>query len=89
VAWKIKISEFAEKQIKKLDKSIAKQIILYLKERIATQKDPRILGKSLLHDKSGLWRYRVNHYRIICKIEAKELIVLVLRLGHRKDIYKK
>jgi mRNA interferase RelE/StbE len=88
VAWKIKISEFAEKQIKKLDKAIAKQIILYLKH-IFTQKNPRLLGKPLLHDKSGLWRYRVNDYRIISKIEDNELIVLVLRIGHRKNIYKK
>lgn len=88
MTWKIKISELAEKQIKKIDKAIAKQIILYLK-RIIAQKNPRLLGKSLLHDKSGLWRYRVNDYRIICKIEDNELIVLVLRIGHRKNIYKK
>ncbi|EKD69958.1 MAG: RelE toxin [uncultured bacterium] len=88
MAWKIKISEFALKQIKKLDKAIAKKILTYLKERIASQKDPRVLGKPLLHDKSGLWRYRVENYRIICKIEDNELVVLVLRLGHRKEIYE-
>lgn len=85
--WKIKFSEFSQKQIKKLDKTIAKKIINYLKERVTTQSDPRTFGKPLLHDKSGLWRYRVDDYRIICKIEDKELVVLVLRLGHRKNIY--
>ena len=87
--WTIKFSEFSEKQIKKLDQSAAKKIIRYLKERVAPQKDPRLFGKPLLHDKSGLWRYRVDHYRIICKIQDKEVVVLILRIGHRKDIYEK
>lgn len=87
--WKIKFSEFSQKQIKKLDKALAKKIIKYLKERVTAQSDPRTFGKPLLHDKSGLWRYRVDDYRIICKIEDQELVVLVLRLGHRRNIYKK
>lgn len=87
MAWTIKITEFAEKQIKKLDRAVGKKILKYLRERIANQKDPRVFGKPLLHDKTGLWRYRVENYRIICKIEDKELIVLVLRLGHRKNVY--
>lgn len=89
MAWKIKFSEFSLKQIKKLDKAIAKKIIRYLKDRVISQRDPRTFGKPLLHDKSGLWRYRVDDYRIICKIEDEGLVVLVLRLGHRKDIYEK
>ena len=87
MVWKIKFSEFSQKQIKKLDKPIAKKILTYLRNRVAMQKDVRVLAKPLLHDKSGLWRYRVGNYRIICKIEEKELIVLVIRLGHRKNIY--
>jgi mRNA interferase RelE/StbE len=89
VVWTIKVSEFAEKQLKKLDKTTAKKIIKYLRERIANQKDPRMYGKPLLYDKSGIWRYRVEDYRILCKIEDEELIVLVLKIGHRKHIYNK
>lgn len=85
--WTIKFSEFSLKQIKKLDKAIAKKIISYLKDQVANKQDPRIFGKPLLHDKSDMWRYRVDDYRIICRIEDHELVVLVLRLGHRKDIY--
>ena len=87
VVWKIEFSEFSLKQIKKLDKPVAKKILHFLKTRVMSAKDPRSLAKPLLHDKSELWRYRVGDYRVICKIEDKELIVLVLRLGHRKDIY--
>jgi mRNA interferase RelE/StbE len=89
VTWTIKYSEPAAKQLKKLDKFISDRIDKYLNNKVAQQKNPRILGKALLHDKSGLWCYRMETYRIICEIVDKELIVLVLRVSHRKDIYDK
>lgn len=82
MAWTIKYTEFAAKQMQKLDKSISNRIDKYLTGRIAKQKDPRLFGKALLHNKSGLWRYRIDDYRIICTIEDKELVVLVIRVGH-------
>lgn len=88
MTWKIKYTEIAAKQMQKLDRSISKRIDKYLNERIAKQKDPRLFGKALMHDKSGLWRFRVEDYRIICSIEDHELVVLVLQLGHRKNIYE-
>ena len=87
MTWTIKYTEVAVKQMKKLDKAAVKKIIKYLSERVAKQKDPTLFGKPLLHEQSGLWRYRVENYRVICKIENKELIVVVLRVGHRKHIY--
>lgn len=89
MAWTIKFSAFSVKQLRKLDKPVAKKILAYLRERVATQKDPRKLGKALLHDKAGFWRYSIENYRIICQIQDKELVVLVIRLGHRRDIYDK
>ena len=82
------MSEFAQKQLKKLDKTVAKKIISYLRKLVHNQENPRIFGKPLLHDKTGLWRYRVGDYRIICQIEDDNFTVLVLRLGHRKEVYK-
>ena len=73
--------------MKKLDKSISKKIYHYLNDRVAKEKDPRMLGKPLLHDKSGLWRFRIENYRVICQIKKNELIVLVVRVGHRKEVY--
>lgn len=87
MGWTIRYSEVAAKQMKKLDRKVSSAIDHYLTDRVAKQKDPTVFGKALLHDKSGLWRYRVNDYRIICEFKGKELIVLVLRIGHRKEIY--
>lgn len=89
MAWTIKFTEIAAKQFKKLNKSIAKELLGYLKEKVAKQKNPMTLGKPLLllREKSGLWRYRVKDYRIICRIEDKELTVLVIRVGHGKEVY--
>lgn len=85
--WKIEFDINVEKELKKLDRQAQKAILKYLRERIATSKNPRDFGKALLGDKSGFWRYRINHYRIICRINDAELIVLVVKVGHRKDVY--
>lgn len=70
-----------------LDKKMGQEILDYMHERIAANADPRRFGKALSYDKRGLWRYRVGNYRIICKILDDELIVLALRIGHRKNVY--
>lgn len=87
MVWKITFTEIAAKQVKKLNKSIAKKLLDYMKDKVCTKDDPTVLGKPLINDKSGLWRYRVNDYRIICKIEAEELTILVIKLAHRKEVY--
>ena len=88
MAWTIKFNDIAESQFKKLDPPIKKRIINYLNERIEGCKNPRHFGESLKGNKSGLWRYRVGDYRIICEIKDHELVVLALNIGHRKIIYK-
>lgn len=84
---KIEISESALKDIKRLDKQIARKILSYLKE-IEKLEDPTSKGKALSANLSGLWRYRIGDYRIICSIENDRLVVLVLRIGHRREIYR-
>lgn len=83
---KIVISCEAEKQITKLGKQIQKRIIKYLAE-VSKLENPRSRGKSLIGNLLGIWRYRVGDYRILCKIKDEELIILVLEVGHRKNIY--
>lgn len=87
MVWTIKYTEVALKQMKKLDKNISNRIDKYLNDRVAKQKKPNDIGKALLHDKIGLWRYRVDDYRIICKLIDNELIVLVLQVAHRQEVY--
>jgi mRNA interferase RelE/StbE len=60
----------------------------FFRNRVATAKDPRTLGKTLKGDKGELWRYRIGDYRAICRIEDERLVVLVLEVGHRKEIYR-
>lgn len=87
MAWTVKVSDFAEKQLKKLDKLIQKRIFNYLEDRLQGCKNPRHFGEPLKGNRSGYWRYRVGDYRIICDIQDIELIVLALAVGHRKDVY--
>jgi len=87
LAWKIELTELAVKQLKKMGRSETKRITEYLRKRIEPLEDPRLLGKALKGDLSTLWRYRVGDYRLICELKEKELIVLVVRVGHRKGIY--
>ncbi len=87
MAWTIEWDERAIRDARKLDPQARKNIISYLRERINTEEDPRRFGKPLLADLSGLWRYRVGDYRILCRIEDDKVVVLVLAVGHRSKIY--
>lgn len=85
--YKVIFTERAKKQLKKLDKHIAALIIGWLEKNIQNCENPRLHGKGLVENKSGQWRYRIGDYRVICEIQDKEIIVLVLEVGHRRDIY--
>jgi len=86
--WQIEWDARAAKELKKLDRQAQRDVVRYLKERIASDQDPRRLGKQLGGDKLGLWRYRIAAYRIICHIEDSRLTVLVLRVAHRSTVYE-
>ncbi len=87
LTWMVEWDDRARKELRKLDKQRQKDILKYLRERIAVDADPRRFGKPLSYDKHGLWRYRVQDVRIICRIEDDELLVLVVRVGNRKLVY--
>jgi mRNA interferase RelE/StbE len=89
MAWKIEFSPSADRELSKLDSQHAKRILKFLHERLANLDNPRTIGKALQGARLGeLWRYRVGEYRLICKVEDDRVVVLVLRVGHRKDIYR-
>ena len=85
--YKVVFSENAKKNLKKIDKHIAALIIGWLEKNIDGCSDPRVHGKGLTSNRSGQWRYRIGAYRAICEIQDNEVIVLVLEIGHRKNIY--
>jgi mRNA interferase RelE/StbE len=90
MAWKVELSATAERELSKLDTQHSKRILKFLKERIAKLDNPRSVGKALQGSRVGeFWKYRLGDFRLICKIEDKLLLVLVLRIGDRKEIYRK
>lgn len=88
MAWRIELTASAEKALAKLDRQTAKRITGFLRERVAGSHDPRQTGKALSGPLAGLWRYRVGDYRIICEVKDGQLVVLVVTIGHRSDIYR-
>jgi mRNA interferase RelE/StbE len=87
LAWSIEYDPEALEDLKKLDRTIQREILDYMDNRIATAENPRSFGKALRYTKFGLWRYRVRDYRIICELRDKRLVVLVVAVGHRSTIY--
>ena len=89
MAWTVRISNIAERQLRKLDPPVQKRILDWLDDRIEGCKNPRHFGEQLKGDYAGLWRYRVGDYRILCEIQDEKIVVLVLTIGHRRQIYKR
>ena len=89
MAWIIKYAESASKQLKKLDKQTALRVLDYMDERVAVLDDPRSLGKNLKGPKIGeYWRYRVGDIRVICNIVDGQMMVLVIEIGNRREVYR-
>jgi mRNA interferase RelE/StbE len=89
LAWRIEFRAKAEKQLGRLAKRDAARIISFVEERLATHENPRELGIALKgHVLGGYWRYKVGDYRIICDIQDQKLVVLVVEIGHRREVYR-
>ena len=89
MAYSIEFAPEAVRELSKLDKPVSQRILKFLRDRLATIKNPRSIGSALKGSKLGeFWKYRVGDYRIICHIEDKRLLILVLRIGHRREVYR-
>ena len=87
MGYTVEISDHAFKQLSKLDKPVQKLLLNWLEKNLLGTENPRLKGKGLVGNHSREWRYRVGDYRIIVDIQDKVLIVLIIAVGHRKDIY--
>jgi mRNA interferase RelE/StbE len=88
LAWRIDFATSAAKQLRKLDSAAARRIVKFLRERVAPARDPRALGAALKGDELGqFWKYRVGDYRVIAEIHDHDIRIVVVRLGHRRDVY--
>lgn len=88
MVWQIEFTPEAEKQLSKIDGQIAKRIVNFLKERIATAEDPRSMGKMLKGVLREFWRYRVGDYRIVTRLKDEHILILVVRVAHRREVYR-
>ena len=86
--WRVEFDSDAARDFRKLGNPAQRAILKFLRDRIATHEDPRRFGKPLAGDLKGLWRYRIGDYRIVASIEEDRLIVLVLTVGHRREVYR-
>ena len=87
LTWSVEFDDRARRELRRLDRQAQQDILRYFRERISTDEDPKRFGKALRGDLTGLWRYRVRDYRAVCRIEDDRLIVLVVTVGHRRQIY--
>lgn len=88
MAWRVEFLPEAAKELKKLDRTAAARIVRTLEERIAPLHDPRTLGSALVGDHAALWRWRIGDYRVVARIEDERFTVLVVRVAHRREVYR-
>ena len=88
MTWVIQYLSSVKKDTDKLDPQVKRRIKDFLENRIACLEDPRSVGESLNGTLSEFWKYRVGDYRIICEIKDNELIILAVKIGNRREVYK-
>lgn len=89
MAWQVNFDPAALRELKKLDPQVAQRILAFLHDRIATLQDPRSIGQALKGSTLGeFWKYRIGDWRVICEIKDGEIVILVLRIGNRREVYR-
>jgi mRNA interferase RelE/StbE len=90
LAYQIEFDPDAIKDLKKLDRPIQQRLVGFLKTRVAALDDARLIGEPLAGANLGAyWKYRVGDWRIICDLQDQRIVVRVLRVGNRRDVYRK
>jgi mRNA interferase RelE/StbE len=87
-AWRVEFHPAAVRDLQKLGVDAERRVLRYLRKHVASSEDPRRFGHALTGDRKGLWRYRVGDYRIIVAIEDDRFVVLVVTIGHRREVYR-
>ncbi len=89
MAWAVEFDPDALKDLKKLDRPVQLRLVAFLRERVSVLENPRAIGEALAGAKLGsYWKYRVGDWRIICDIQDERIIVRVLRIGNRREVYR-
>ena len=89
MAWAVEFDPAAAKELRKLDRAVSQRLLRFLRERVASSVDPRAIGEALRGDELGdYWKYRVGDYRLVARIVDAKVTVLVVRIGHRREVYR-
>ncbi len=85
--YMVEFTQRALKDLKKLDRHTVALILGWIRKNLEGCENPRLYGKGLTANRSGQWRYRVGDYRLLAEIEDNKITILILNIGHRRDIY--
>ena len=89
LAWQIEFDPDALKELKKLDRPVQVRLVAFLRDRLAPLQDPRSIGEALSGARLGsYWKYRVGEWRVVCDIQDQRIVVRVLRIGNRREVYR-
>ena len=87
-SYEVRLGKKAQKSLKKMDKNDSRIIMAWISKNLVNCEDPYVHGKSLEGNLKGKWRYRVGDYRLICNIDDEKVVILILVIGHRKEVYR-
>ena len=89
MAWIVEFDPAAAKELRKLDPPIARRIVAFLRERLAVLDDPRSIGEALRGSTLGeYWKYRLGDHRVIARFVDQRVLIVVVRVGHRREVYR-
>ena len=89
MAWSIELSPLAQKNLSQLDQQVTRRVLKFLHDRVVHLDDPRSIGEALKGSRLGeFWKYRVGDYRIIVRIEDGQMVIMVVRIGNRREVYR-
>ena len=87
MSYHVEFTDGAKKELKKLDKQTSAFILGWVRKNLEGCSDPRQHGKALKSNRVGQWRYRIGDYRLIAEIEDNRVVILILAVGHRRNVY--
>lgn len=87
MSWEYRFEESAKADLRRLGPSVAAEIVRFIETRLKGAANPEQFGKPLRGELMGFWRYRVRDYRLLCRLEKKVLVVVVVAVGHRSTVY--
>ena len=88
MTYSVETTERFDKVFRKLDRYTQKLVRAWIMKHLTNCEDPRAYGKALSADIRGLWRYRIGDYRLLCSIQDDRLVILMLTVGHRREVYR-